>query len=143
MVLSVITTSAWALPNPASVFCTQQKGKLTIVSDKDGGQSGVCKIGNAYIEEWTLYRAANEKNRTPSLATRAFNMYGGYHDSAKDGSELCHQLGGIERAVTAPSLKKPLHLCGYDQDSGPSAIGIDTLWEGPKVHKKLSRLIKE
>ena len=45
------------LPNPASVYCEQNGGKLEIVTTADGSQSGVCLFpdGSA-CDEWAYYR---------------------------------------------------------------------------------------
>lgn len=45
------------IPNPASVYCEQNGGKLEIVTAADGSQSGVCLFpdGSA-CDEWAYYR---------------------------------------------------------------------------------------
>lgn len=44
-------------PNPASAFCTQQGGTLSINTRGDGGQYGLCTFDGGYAcEEWALYR---------------------------------------------------------------------------------------
>jgi putative hemolysin len=45
------------MPNPASVHCTQQGGRLEIRTNKDGGQFGVCLFSDGrQCEEWALLR---------------------------------------------------------------------------------------
>jgi putative hemolysin len=47
------------LANPASVYCTQQGGKLEIRNEA-AGQVGYCHLPDGRIvEEWALYRAAH------------------------------------------------------------------------------------
>lgn len=44
------------LPNPASVFCEEQGGRVEIVADDDG-EAGVCVLPDGTrIDEWELYR---------------------------------------------------------------------------------------
>ena len=45
------------LPNPASVYCTQQGNKLEIRTADDGSQSGICIFPNgSTCDEWAYYR---------------------------------------------------------------------------------------
>lgn len=48
------------MANPASVYCTEQGGKLEIRDGKDG-QSGYCHLPDGrVIEEWELFRSQNK-----------------------------------------------------------------------------------
>jgi inhibitor of cysteine peptidase len=45
------------MANPASVYCTENKGTLEIRTDENGGQFGVCKFEDgSECEEWAFYR---------------------------------------------------------------------------------------
>jgi putative hemolysin len=45
------------LPNPASVFCEQQGGRLVIRQDTQGGEYGVCTFSDgSQCEEWAFLR---------------------------------------------------------------------------------------
>ena len=45
------------MPNPASVFCEEQGGRLEIRTGADGGQFGVCIFADgSECEEWAFYR---------------------------------------------------------------------------------------
>ncbi len=45
------------MPNPASVYCEQNGGKLEIVAAADGSQSGICVFPNgSTCDEWAYYR---------------------------------------------------------------------------------------
>lgn len=45
------------LPNPASVYCEQNGGRLEIRSDANGGQFGVCVFpGGFECDEWAFFR---------------------------------------------------------------------------------------
>ena len=51
------STSAWALANPASVYCAKVGGRLLLQKRGDGGQFGVCLFeDNRQCEEWALFR---------------------------------------------------------------------------------------
>lgn len=58
----VAVPSAFAAPNPASVFCEKLGGKTEMVTQSNGGQIGLCVFenGNVY-EEWTLFRMLTGK----------------------------------------------------------------------------------
>ena len=52
---------AWALANPASVFCVQSGGKSEIRTGPRG-QYGVCRLPNGrVVEEWSHYRRMKGK----------------------------------------------------------------------------------
>lgn len=45
------------LPNPASVFCEQNGGKLEMVQDSSGGTAGMCSFEDgSQCDEWAFYR---------------------------------------------------------------------------------------
>jgi putative hemolysin len=44
------------LANPASVYCIEKGGNLSIRQDESGGQYGVCKINGTECEEWAFFR---------------------------------------------------------------------------------------
>lgn len=51
------TSIAPNLPNPASVFCEKNGGKLEIRNAKDGGQFGVCVFADkSECDEWAFFR---------------------------------------------------------------------------------------
>ncbi|MBF8255730.1 MAG: protein of unknown function DUF333 [Anaerolineales bacterium] len=53
---SPVPTQA-GLPNPASVFCEGQGGRLEIRTDASGGQVGICVFHDgSECEEWALFR---------------------------------------------------------------------------------------
>jgi uncharacterized protein len=55
-VLVVGPESAWALANPASVFCVQSGGKSEI-RNGPRGQYGVCRLPDGrVVEEWKYFR---------------------------------------------------------------------------------------
>jgi putative hemolysin len=53
--------SAWALANPASVFCAKSGGK-TEIRKGPRGQYGVCRLPNRrVVDEWAYFRAMRAK----------------------------------------------------------------------------------
>ncbi len=51
------------MPNPASVWCMEKGGRLEIVKDKDGNESGVCVLPSGErVDEWTLFRRDHKDN---------------------------------------------------------------------------------
>lgn len=55
--------TAWALANPASVFCVQSGGKSEIRTGRRG-QYGVCILPDGrVVDEWAYYRTMKEKAR--------------------------------------------------------------------------------
>jgi len=45
------------MPNPASVYCEEQGGKIEIRTQDDGGQYGVCIFPDgSECEEWAFFR---------------------------------------------------------------------------------------
>jgi hypothetical protein len=60
------------MPNPASVYCTQQGNKLEIRTATDGSQSGICIFPDgSTCDEWAYYRGecgpAAQKSPTPPM----------------------------------------------------------------------------
>ncbi|MBN1428265.1 MAG: DUF333 domain-containing protein [Anaerolineae bacterium] len=54
---AVSPTSEVGMPNPASVFCEQNGGKLDFVQDASGGVAGVCVFPDgSECEEWAYFR---------------------------------------------------------------------------------------
>jgi putative hemolysin len=60
------------MPNPASVYCTQQGNKLEIVTAADDSQSGVCIFPDgSSCDEWAYYQgecgSATQTSLTPAV----------------------------------------------------------------------------
>ncbi|MFN0028971.1 MAG: DUF333 domain-containing protein [Acidimicrobiales bacterium] len=46
------------LPNPASAFCVEQGGTVTMVSTDEGAQAGRCRLSDGTeVDEWEYYRS--------------------------------------------------------------------------------------
>ncbi len=70
------------MPNPASVYCTQQGNKLEIRTVADGSQSGVCVFPDgSTCDEWAYFRGecgpAAQKSQTPAPAVEATSTASG------------------------------------------------------------------
>jgi putative hemolysin len=73
------------MPNPASVYCTQQGNKLEIRTAADGSQNGICIFPDgSTCDEWAYFRGecglTPQKNPTPAINVEATiaNASGGY-----------------------------------------------------------------
>jgi putative hemolysin len=65
-----------SMPNPASVYCTQQGNKLEIRTAADGSQNGLCIFPDgSSCDEWAYYRGecgpAVQNGPTPAIAIDA------------------------------------------------------------------------
>ena len=59
--LLIAPQSAWALANPASVFCAKSGGK-TEIRKGPRGQYGVCRLPDGrVVDEWAYFRAMHAK----------------------------------------------------------------------------------
>ena len=56
------SSTGFAMPNPASVYCLEQGGTLEMRTTYDGSEYGVCRWGTetegSECEEWALFRGA-------------------------------------------------------------------------------------
>ncbi len=64
------------MPNPASVYCTQNGNKLEIRTAADGSQNGICVFPDgSTCDEWAYFRGecgpAAQKSPTPTLTVEA------------------------------------------------------------------------
>jgi putative hemolysin len=60
--LAAFPQMAWALANPASVFCVKSGGKSEI-REGPNGEYGVCRLPDGrVVEEWTYYRKMKGKS---------------------------------------------------------------------------------
>ena len=72
------------MPNPASVYCTQQGNKLEIHTAADGSQSGICVFPDgSTCDEWAYYRG--ECGPTAQTSTVAVEANGGTGEQASGG----------------------------------------------------------
>ena len=87
------------MPNPASMHCEQNGGKLDLRQDSAGGVTGVCVFPNgSECEEWAYFRGECKRGNsqvspipTPSLESKLPNPAAAY----------CEQQGNQLKIVTA------------------------------------------
>ncbi len=87
------------IPNPASVYCEQQGGKLNLAQDASGGVSGTCVFPDGSVcDEWTYFRgeckpgdSLMKSEQTPAPEPNMPNP----------ASVYCEQQGNQLRIVTA------------------------------------------
>ena len=61
MLVVISSPAAWALANPASVFCAKSGGKSEIRKGPRG-QYGVCRLPDGrVVDEWAYFRAMKGK----------------------------------------------------------------------------------
>lgn len=71
LTLSACTTEqkkpeAVSMANPASVYCTQNGGTLTMKKDTNGSETGICTFANGKsCEEWAFYRKECSNSSEP------------------------------------------------------------------------------
>ena len=76
MALAACTAPQVNMPNPASVYCTQEGNKLEIRTAADGSQNGICVFPDgSTCDEWAYYRGecgpAAQKSPTPASVVEA------------------------------------------------------------------------
>ena len=81
------------MPNPASVYCTQQGNRLEIRTATDGSQNGICIFpdGNT-CDEWAYYRGecgpAAQKSPTPPITVEATTEASGDTEEQASGGYM-------------------------------------------------------
>lgn len=64
------------LPNPASIYCEENGGKLEIATAADGGQSGICIFPDgSSCDEWAYYRGECDPTASGSIEEQASGGY--------------------------------------------------------------------
>ena len=91
-----------AMPNPASVYCTQKGNNLEIRTAADGSQSGICVFPDgSTCDEWAYFRGecgpAAQKSPTPAVAIEATT-------EANSGGPEGNSPGGFKTPETAEEL---------------------------------------
>lgn len=56
--------AAWAIGNPASIYCESRGGKVEIETAKDGSQTGFCVFPNGTrVNEWSYFRSTHRTTK--------------------------------------------------------------------------------
>jgi putative hemolysin len=133
---ALAATSAFAVPNPASVFCLEQAhGKLQILSTQ-AGQAGFCLLDRAMIEEWTLFRGVDSRSQAQEAISRflregpevAMERGGGSSAGVPNPASIyCEKSGGHDALAEDPQGNQ-YGICEFRDGS---SIGEWTLFWGP------------
>jgi putative hemolysin len=129
-----------SLPNPASVYCTQQGNKLEIRTAADGSQSGVCVfLDGSTCDEWAYFRGecSLAAKQTPTPATTMVatsNASGGYMPPGTS-EEIADWWGLIKS--TEPGAQYDDYFARQDL-GGIIYFGIDSL--DPAVQTQIEAL---
>ncbi|MFN8670878.1 MAG: DUF333 domain-containing protein [Candidatus Sericytochromatia bacterium] len=108
------------LPNPASVNCEKQGGKLSIVDTKDG-QQGICTFDDkSQCEEWAFYRGECKKGEkipaplasSPNVLAPSTNPN---NKLANPASINCEQQGGKLSIIDTKDGQQG--MCTFDDKS--------------------------
>jgi putative hemolysin len=74
--LSMPMPLAWAIANPASVFCVESGGKSEIRKGPNGDY-GVCRLRDGrVVEEWTYYRQMKARTLRARYYRRPSSFFG-------------------------------------------------------------------
>lgn len=120
---------AYALPNPATLNCTEKGGVSQVVRTPDG-EVGMCQLGEGSIDEWTLYdkqMRVGEDRRALAAFLNRDRVQPAVLTRGNPADLYCEQVGG--KAVTLESANGESSLCQF-QDG--SSIDSWTLFRGPK-----------
>jgi putative hemolysin len=132
------------MPNPASVYCTQNGNKLEIRTAADGSQSGVCVFPDgSRCEEWAYYRGecglTPQKSPTPAMAveatTEASGGKGGYMPPGTS-EEIADWWGVIKS--TQPGTQYDDYFERQDLGQNFIYFGIDSM--DPAVQAQIKTL---
>lgn len=108
------------IPNPASVYCDENSGKLTIVAASDGSQSEVCTFPDgSTCDEWAYYRGECKPGDSlvnPPISTTSSPMLETYNDPFA----YCAAVGMIDTPdvrYTGPQVSDEI-INGYKTAAG-------------------------
>jgi hypothetical protein len=81
------------MPNPASVYCTQQGNKLEIRTAADGSQNGICIFPDgSSCDEWAYYRGecgpSEQEGQTPPMTVEATTEASGDTEEQASGGYM-------------------------------------------------------
>ena len=137
------------MPNPASVYCEQNRNKLEIRTAADGSQNGICVFPDgSTCDEWAYYRGecgpAAQKSPTPAMTVEATTEASGGTEEQASGGYM--PLGTSEEiADWWGVIKSTVPGAQYDdyferQDLGQQFIyfGIDSM--DPAVQSQIEAL---
>lgn len=119
------------MPNPASVYCTEQGGAVEIRTDAAGAQYGVCRFPDgSECDEWAYFRGKCVRGlrETKTGAPSGAQMTEEQARAIATRSDACTQVGQLtEKAVFNPNSQTWwIDLDGAKQSCNPAcAVGPD------------------
>lgn len=126
--------------NPASYACVAAKGEDVSITDQNGGQFDLCRIGGGLISDWTLFQATRQGTKTEAVTdfeNGQVTPKSGPQDTW--AAQNCRQLGGQISEVTEtlrPTTK--YQLCRLPDQS---VIEAWTLFSGPGTYQELGKVL--
>ena len=97
------TGTVVGIANPASVYCEQQGGTLSIVEDAEGNQTGMCKLADGTeVEEWEYYRA-NHKEEIEAASWDVVSLY--TEEDLKAAEDVINNEGFGKMTVKVENVK--------------------------------------
>ncbi len=137
------------MPNPASVYCTQNGNKLEIQTASDGSQNGICIFPDgSTCDEWAYYRGecglATQKSPTPAMTVDATPEASGSTEEQASGgymppgtTEEIADWWGIIKSTQPPGAQFDDYF--VRQDLGQTLyFGIDSM--DPAVKSQIKAL---
>jgi putative hemolysin len=141
---------AMNMPNPASVYCTQNGNKLEIQTAADGSQSGVCVFPDgSTCDEWAYFRdecgPGAQKSPTPAMTIEATSTASGgiTEENASGGymppgtSEEIADWWGVIKS-TAPGAQYDDYFERQDLGQDYFYFGVDSM--DPAVQAQIETL---
>jgi putative hemolysin len=124
------------MPNPASVYCTQQGNKLEIVTASDSSQSGVCVFPDGSVcDEWAYYRGecgpAAQKSPTPAMNVEATTEANG-GTGGSGGTEIIG-IGGYMPPGTTDEIADWRGVIKSTQPPGAQFDDYFELWTNGQI----------
>ena len=121
------------MPNPASVYCGQNGGKLEITTASDDSQSGVCTFPDgSTCDEWAYFRGeCKPGDSLVNSATTATSSQG--QETYNDSFAYCAAVGTIDAPdarYTGPQISDEI-INGYK-----AAAGLESSTEPMEMFKK-------
>ena len=99
------TGAVVGIANPASVYCEEQGGTLSIVEDAEGNQSGMCKLADGTeVEEWEYFRA-NHKEEVEAASWDVAPLYTEEDHSAAEKTIMEEGFGKMTVKVENVKLR--------------------------------------
>ena len=106
------TVNDTTIANPASVFCAQNGGTLSIITAADGSQSGLCVFPNgSKCDEWAYYREECSPTNQTTVSNQTVSGNVSANVSSLDESDFLIMDDSVSSLLTvtpaAPEIQEP------------------------------------